>query len=235
MTKILVIEDDAAILEGLVDNLESEGHRVDGIRDGIEGCRRFFEHPPDLLILDLMLPGMSGYEICKKIREAEIDTPVLMLTARSDEADRVLGLDLGADDYVTKPFSVRELLARVRALLRRTAGSQPRAPEQVRVGDVVVDFRSYDAHKGDERLTLTPKEFGLLRALVARAGSVVTRDELLDEVWGYEANPTTRTVDNHVASLRTAIEPNPSKPCYLLTVHGVGYKWVGSSEEGTSP
>ncbi len=235
MTKILVIEDDAAILEGLVDNLESEGHRVDGIGDGIEGCRRFFEHPPDLLILDLMLPGMSGYEICKKIREAEIDTPVLMLTARSDEADRVLGLDLGADDYVTKPFSVREVLARVRALLRRTAGSQARAPEQVRVGDVVVDFRSYDAHKGDERLTLTPKECGLLRALVARAGSVVTRAELLDEVWGYEANPTTRTVDNHVASLRTAIEPNPSKPRYLLTVHGVGYKWVGSSEEGTRP
>ena len=182
MTRILVIEDDAAILEGLVDNLESEGHAVEGIRDGIEGYRRFLEDPPDLLILDLMVPGMSGYEICRKIREAEIDTPVLMLTARSDEADRVLGLDLGADDYVTKPFSVRELLARVRALLRRAAPGQPKAPELVRAGDVVVDFRSYDAHRGDERLALTPKEFGVLRALVARAGTVVTRDELLDEV-----------------------------------------------------
>ncbi len=237
MTRILVIEDDAAILEGLVDTLEAEGYRADAARDGIDGCRRFFEHPPDLLILDLMLPGMSGYEICKKIREADHDTPVLMLTARSDEADRVLGLDLGADDYVTKPFSVRELLARVRARLRRRGTSQTRVPvvEEVRIGDVVVNFLSYEARKGDERLSLTPKEFGLLRALVSRVGTVVTRDELLDEVWGCDATPITRTVDNHVASLRTAIEPDPSRPCYLLTVHGVGYKWVGSEGGETNP
>jgi len=234
VTRVLVIEDDAAILEGLVDSLESEGYRVEGVRSGTEGCRRFFDQTPDVLVLDLMLPGMSGYEICRKIREANVDTPVLMLTARSDEADRVLGLDLGADDYVTKPFSVRELLARVRALLRRRSAGPPQPPERLQVGDLVIDFRGYDARKGGERLALTPKEFGLLRVLVARTGSVVTRNELLDEVWGYEATPTTRTVDNHVASLRTAIEPDPARPRYLLTVHRVGYKWVTAPEPDTS-
>jgi DNA-binding response OmpR family regulator len=148
-----------------------------------------------------------------------------MLTARGDEADRVVGLDLGADDYITKPFSVRELLARIRAVLRR-AQAQSALPTELRFGNVVVDFRRYEARRNGKPIELTRKEFGLLRLLAARSGEPVTRDELLNEVWGYDANPTTRTVDNHVASLRAKLEENPSDPRHLFTVHGVGYKWV---------
>jgi DNA-binding response OmpR family regulator len=164
--------------------------------------------------------------VCRKARAAGIATPILMLTARGEEADRVLGLDLGADDYVSKPFSIRELLARVRAILRR---AQPAAalPDELRFGDVEVDFRSYEARKGGSPLEMTPKEFQVLRLLAARSGEVVTRDELLNEVWGYENYPTTRTVDNHVATLRAKIELDPANPEHLRTVHGVGYKFVG--------
>lgn len=149
-----------------------------------------------------------------------------MLTARGEEADRVLGLDLGADDYMVKPFAIRELLARVRALLRRAPSVRPAPPGELRFGDVVLDFRKYEAHKGGKRLDLTRKEFGVLRMLSARAGEVVARDELLNEVWGYESYPTTRTVDNHIASLRAKIERDPAAPLHLRTVHGVGYKFV---------
>ena len=173
-----------------------------------------------------MLPRMSGYELCRKARSEGITTPILMLTARGEEADRVLGLDLGADDYMTKPFSVRELLARVRALLRRTAGPSKALPDDLRVDDVVVDFRRYEARKGEKVLEMTRKEFGLLRLLAARAGEVVSREELLNEVWGYDNYPSTRTMDNHVASLRSKIEEDPAQPRRLMTVHGVGYKLV---------
>ena len=183
------------------------------------------EKSPDLLILDLMLPKMSGYELCRKARGEGIATPILMLTARSEETDRVLGLDLGADDYVTKPFSIRELLARVRAILRRAHPPTP-LPDELRFDDVVVDFRRYEASKAGQALEMTRKEFGVLRVLAARPGEVVTRDELLNEVWGYENYPTTRTVDNHIASLRAKLEENPADPRHLLTVHGVGYKLV---------
>ena len=172
-----------------------------------------------------MLPKLSGYEVCRKVRQEGVATPIVMLTARGEEADRVLGLDWGADDYVTKPFSVRELLARVRAILRRTQRSTA-LPDELRVENVAVDFRRYEARKDDKPVEMTRKEFGLLRLLVARAGEVVSRDDLLNEVWGYDSSPTTRTVDNHIASLRAKLEENPSQPRHLLTIHGVGYKWV---------
>jgi DNA-binding response OmpR family regulator len=227
MSRILVVEDDRAILRGLVDNLEYESYEVSTATDGVEGYRLIREQKPDLIILDLMLPRMSGYELCRKVRAEGDATPILMLTARGEEMDRVLGLDLGADDYVTKPFSVPELMARVRALLRRAqaARSSP-LPDELRFDDVVIDFRSFEARKGNEELKLSRKEFGVLRLLAARMGQVVTRDELLNEVWGYDQYPTTRTVDNHIASLRAKLEDDPAEPRHLLTMHGVGYKLV---------
>jgi DNA-binding response OmpR family regulator len=226
MSLILVIEDDPAILRGLADNLKYESYGVLTATTGEAGLAALRSNKPDLVILDLMLPGVSGYEVCRRLRAQGDHTPILMLTARAEEADRVLGLDLGADDYVTKPFSVRELLARVRALLRRTQTGKPAMPDELRFSDVSVDFRSYEAARGGQPLELTRKEFGVLRYLASRPGEVVSRDELLNAVWGYESYPTTRTVDNHVASLRAKIERDPAEPEYLRTVHGVGYKFV---------
>ena len=225
MSVILAIEDDPAILRGLADNLRFESYEVLTATDGQAGYALIREKRPDLIILDLMLPKLSGYEICRKVRAEGIQTPILMLTARGEEADRVLGLDLGADDYVAKPFSIRELMARIRALLRR---AQPvkALPDDLRFDDVVVNFVSYEAHKAGRPLEMTRKEFQLLRLLASRAGEVVTRDELLNEVWGYENYPTTRTVDNHIAGLRAKIENEPAEPRHLKTMHGVGYKFV---------
>ena len=225
MKRVLVVEDDTAILRGLKDNLEAESYEVLTATDGKAGYQMIRDNDPDLVILDLMLPKLSGYEVCRKIRDEGLDLPIVMLTARGEEADRVLGLDLGADDYVTKPFSIRELLARIRALLRRVNMKEVQLNE-LRFDDVVVDFKRYEAHKGGNKLKMTRKEFGTLRLLAERAGEVVTRDELLREVWGYGNYPTTRTVDNHVASLRAKIENDASEPTRLLTVHGVGYKLV---------
>ena len=226
MSVILVIEDDPAILRGLADNLRYESYEVLTAPDGETGYKLLTGKKPDLVILDLMLPRMSGYEVCRKARAEGVATPILMLTARGEEADRVLGLDLGADDYVSKPFSIRELLARVRAILRRAQPSRT-TPDELRFGGVDVDFRSYEARKDGQPLEMTPKEFQVLRLLASRAGEVVTRDELLNEVWGYENYPTTRTVDNHIATLRAKVEPDAANPRYLRTVHGVGYKFVG--------
>jgi DNA-binding response OmpR family regulator len=227
MTKILIIEDDLAIMRGIKDNLEYESYIVLTATDGEKGHLLIREKKPDLIVLDLMLPGMDGYELCRKIRKEGITTPVLILTARGEEADRVLGLDLGADDYVTKPFSVPELLARIRAILRRTRSDRHgHLPDNLSFDDVYVDFKRFEATKGGSSVTMSPKEFGVLRLLAARAGEVVTRDQLLDEVWGYNHFPSTRTVDNHVAILRTKLEDNPSHPVRLITVHGVGYKLV---------
>jgi DNA-binding response OmpR family regulator len=227
MKRILIIEDDVAILRGLKDNLEYESYEVLTAADGEEGYFLIKEKKPDLIILDLMLPKMNGYELCRKVRNEGVTTPILMLTARSEEMDRVHGLDLGADDYVTKPFSVPELLARIRAIIRRIQKVKTgNLPSELRFGDVSVDFKCFEARKGGDILEMSRKEFGILRLLAARPGEVITRDELLDEVWGYDQYPTTRTVDNHIALLRTKLEDNPSKPRYLLTVHGVGYKLV---------
>jgi DNA-binding response OmpR family regulator len=225
VNRILVVEDDPAILRGLADNLRLESYEVLTAKDGEEGYRLAREHNPDLLILDLMLPKLGGYELCRKLRSEGVTSSIIMLTARGEEADRVLGLDLGADDYVTKPFSVRELLARIRAVLRRAQPAHA-LPDELRFDDVEVDFRRYEARKGGRALEMTRKEFGVLRLLAARSGEVLTRDDLLNEVWGYEQYPSTRTVDNHIASLRAKLEENPAEPRHLLTMHGVGYKLV---------
>ena len=225
MNRVLVVEDEAAILQGLRDNLEFEGYKVFTALDGVAGLEQIRKHDPHLIVLDLMLPRLSGYELCRKLRAEGVNTPILMLTARGEEADRVLGLDLGADDYVTKPFSVRELMARVRALLRRTAPGAG-LPNELEFDDVRVDFARYEATRAGRKVELTRKEFGLLRLLAAKEGAVITRDELLEKVWGYDAMPTTRTVDNHLAALRAKLERDAAEPQHLITVHGVGYKLV---------
>lgn len=227
MKRILIIEDDQAILRGLKDNLEFESFEVLTATDGKEGFELARGEDLDLIILDLMLPRMNGFEICQQLRSEGKAVPIVILTARGGEGERVRGLDLGADDYVTKPFSIPELIARVRAILRRTSiGQTTKKTHRLHFDAVSVDFNRFEARNGDEELKLSPKEFGVLQLLAEREGEVVTRDELLDEVWGYERYPTTRTVDNHIASLRGKLERNPSEPRHLLTVHGVGYKLV---------
>ena len=228
MSLVLVVEDDPAILQGLQESLRLERHDVLSASDGASGYRLALERKPDIVILDLMLPKMSGFEICRRLRAEGFTSPILMLTARGEESDRVLGLDLGADDYVTKPFSVRELLARVRALRRRSSDEDKREklPDELRFDDVVVDFRRCEALKRGTAVELTRKEFGVLRLLAAKAGVVVSRDDLLNGVWGYENYPNTRTVDVHIALLRSKLEDNPSTPRRLITVHGMGYKLV---------
>jgi DNA-binding response OmpR family regulator len=184
--------------------------------------------PPNLIVLDLMLPRMSGLELCRKLRSEGVQIPILMLTAKSEESDRVLGLDLGADDYVTKPFSLRELLARIRALLRRAQPGEP-LPVELRFGNVEIDFLRFEVRRNGKSVEMTRKEFAVLRLLASRAGRAVTRDELLNEVWGYEAYPVSRTVDNHVAGLRAKLERDPTNPQYIRTVHGIGYKFVNET------
>jgi DNA-binding response OmpR family regulator len=225
MTRVLVVEDDPAIREGLTDNLAFEQYDVIAAPDGETAYTLIHDRRPDVVLLDLMLPQMSGYDLCRKVRAEGWSMPIVMVTARGEETDRIRGLDLGADDYISKPFSVGELLARVRAVLRRAQAAGHRT-HVLRFDGIVVDFRRFEATRDGVPIDLTRKEFGLLRLLVARAGEVVTRDELLDEVWGYDAMPTTRTVDTHVASLRAKIEPHPDTPSHLMTVRGVGYKWV---------
>lgn len=225
MSRILVVEDDAAILRGLKDSLEAVSYEVLTARDGEAGYQLLEAESPDLVILDVMLPRVGGFEFCSRARKDGLATPILMLTARGEEADRVFGLELGADDYVTKPFSVRELLARVKALLRRSNAQSP-LPDELRFDDVVVDFVRYEARKGDQPLKLTRKEWGTLRYLAARPGEVVSRDEFLTKVWDYHHHPTTRTVDNHIATLRAKLETDAAEPRHLITVHGIGYKLV---------
>jgi two-component system alkaline phosphatase synthesis response regulator PhoP len=214
------------MLLGLRDNLELEGYEVLTATDGEQGLSKALAVRPDLVILDLMLPRKSGLDVCRELRARANATPVVMLTARSQETDKVLGLELGADDYLTKPFSIAELLARVRAVLRRTGGTVSEPARSV-IGDLEVNFETHQAYRGSSRIILTSREFDLLRYFVGRKGEVVTRDQILSDVWGYEEAPTTRTIDNFVAKLRQKIEREPHQPEHLLTVHGVGYKFVG--------
>jgi DNA-binding response OmpR family regulator len=225
MTKVLVVEDDPGILRTVADNLRFEQYQVITATDGETAYALQQHEQPDLIVLDLMLPRMSGLELCRKLRTADVQVPVLMLTARSQEADRVRGLDLGGDDYVTKPFSVAELMARIRALLRR-AGATSGAPTVLKFGQAEIDFERYAAHCRGRRVEMTRKEFALLRFLASRRNAVVTRDEILNKVWGLESYPVTRTVDNHVASLRAKLEADPAHPVHIQTVHGVGYTFV---------
>jgi len=232
MKRILIIEDDVSILSGLKDVLTFKSYEVLTAEDGEMGYAAAVEEKPDLIILDIMIPKMDGFTLCRKLRAEGNSTPVLMLTAKGEEPDKIQGLDIGADDYMTKPFSLPELLARVRALLRRTPErAKKNLPDSIKIGDVSLNFKKYVAYKGDAAINLSPKEFGILRFLVSRVGEVVTRDELLDEVWGYDLYPTTRTVDNHIAQLRIKIEKNPADPRYLVTVHGIGYKLTLDEEE----
>jgi DNA-binding response OmpR family regulator len=226
MKRILVIEDEPQMLLGLRDNLELEGYDVQTAADGDEGLSKASSAPPDLVILDVMLPKRNGFDVCRELRARNVSTPIVMLTARSAETDKVLGLELGADDYVTKPFSITELLARVRAVLRRSNPQRP-ATETVRIGDIDFDFRLHQARRGQTRIEFTAREFELLRYLVQHVGQVVTREQILNDVWGYEESPTTRTIDNFVAKLRQKIEKSPHAPEHILTIHGSGYKFVG--------
>lgn len=221
---IAVIEDEELIRKSLVMNLELEGFKVITAPDGEEGVTLISQQKPDLIIMDVMMPRKDGLQACREIRVAGISTPLILLTARSTEVDKVLGLDLGADDYLAKPFGMLELIARVKALLRRI--QRVTSIDEVRFSDIVVDFKAYRALKNAEPIELSAREYRLLRYLVSKQGSVVTRDELLDEVWGYNSYPTTRTVDNHIARLRQKIETNIDEPQHILTVHGVGYKFV---------
>lgn len=223
MSRILVVEDNANLAYGLATSLELEGHEVVLAEDGAAGLRAARERPPDLVILDLMLPGMDGYRVLQSLRAQGGTTPVLILTARGEEADKVLGFRLGADDYVTKPFGLLELLARVQALLRR-AGAQAAAPQPVRFGEVEVDPGSRLVRRRGAEVQLTPKEFDLLWALLRRQGGVAARLELLAEVWGHRAAVMTRTVDMHVAQLRRKLEDDPAAPRHIVTVWKAGYR-----------
>ena len=225
MSRILVVEDNANLAYGLMTSLELEGHQVVLADDGAAGLLAALQGRPDLLILDLMLPGMDGYRVLKALREQGSTVPVLILTARGEEADKVLGFRLGADDYVTKPFGLLELLARVAALLRR-GGSRPAAvaPEVERFGEVEVDPGSRMVRRRGEEVSLTPKEFDLLWALLRRRGGVAARLELLAEVWGHRAAVMTRTVDMHVAQLRRKLEEDPAEPRHIVTVWKAGYR-----------
>ena len=224
--KILVVEDEPNMVVGLRDNFEFEGYEVITARDGVEGLQLALEESPDLVVLDVMMPRMSGLEVCKQLRAQRASIPIIMLTARGQEVDKVVGLELGADDYVTKPFSIRELLARVKAVLRRTA-VLPKDQDQHSFGDVEVDLRRCRVLRSGKALDVSSKEFELLKYFICHAGETLSRHQLLEDVWGYEHYPTTRTVDTHLVRLRQKLEPNPEQPQYFLTVHGTGYRFVG--------
>jgi len=225
---ILAIDDSKKILDIIKYFLENEGYNVKAVGDPFEGIQVAQQGGIDLILLDIMMPGMDGYTVFDNLKKdtRTREMPVVMLTARSQETEKVLGLELGADDYVTKPFSITELLARVRAVLRR-AGGRPSGLETCRIGDIEIDFRTHQAHRAGQRIDFTAREFDLLRYLVAHTGQVVTREQILNQVWGYEESPTTRTIDNFVAKLRQKIERAPHEPEHILTVHGAGYKFVG--------
>ena len=227
MTKILIIEDEPSLVLTLQDRLESEGYEVEAANDGPTGQAKAEEGDFDIVVLDLNLPGKNGLDICRDLRSRGVDTPILMLTARGDVTDRVVGLKLGADDYLPKPFDMLELLARIEALLRRRpVGTKPGPDGKAAFGDVQVDFDAAVVKKNGEELELSALEWRLLRYLVDHPDRVLPRDLLLDEVWGYEATPVTRTVDVHISSLRQKIEDRPSHPRHVVTVHGQGYKFV---------
>ncbi len=226
MPRILIIEDEPNMVAGLRDNFEFEGYQVITAPDGVAGLERALNEAPDLVILDVMMPRMSGLDVCKQLKSKRPSIPIIMLTARGQEVDKVVGLELGADDYVTKPFSIRELLARVKAVLRRSSNA-PKQQDRYAFGDIEVNLRSCQASRNGKTVEFSSKEFELLKYFLCHPGETLTRDRLLEEVWGYDHFPTTRTVDAHIVRLRQKIERKPEDPRFILTVHGTGYKFVG--------
>jgi len=223
MSRILIIEDETPMRTALADVLESEGYRALAAPDGEIGLRKAVDEKPDLILLDIMMPKLDGFAVCAELRRLGNAVPVLMLTAKGQVEDRVSGLDVGADDYLVKPFSTDELLARVRALLRRTE-RLGKSVTKLKLGDVDIDLARQTAMRARRKIHLTAKEFSMLRLLAEATGEPVSREKFLDVVWGYASFPTTRTVDNHIASLRSKVEKNPDAPRWIKTVHGVGYK-----------
>lgn len=227
MKKILIIEDEPDLIKGLKLNLSDEGFSVDWAINGAEGLRKAVEETPDLIILDIMLPEMDGLEVCRKLRQKNIDTPIIMLTAKGAEIDKVVGLEIGADDYMTKPFSVRELIARIKARLRHSETEKKAVPELYSFGDVEIDFARFKVRRKGKDLALTSLETDILRYFIVHRGEVVSRNDMLDKIWGYERYPTTRTIDNHILKLRKKIEDDPSHPRYIISVYGGGYRFIG--------
>ena len=225
-TKILIVEDEPAMVQGLRDNFEYEGYEVISAEDGAAGLARALNDGPDLVVLDVMMPKMSGLDVCKQLKAKKPSLPIIMLTARGQEIDKVVGLELGADDYVTKPFSIRELMARVKAVLRRVSPA-PAGADVYQFSDVEVNVRKNEVSRAGQPVELSSKEFALLAYFVAHPAETLSRDRLLDAVWGYENYPNTRTVDAHIVHLRQKLEPKPEEPRFILTVHGSGYKFVG--------
>ncbi len=232
MSKILIVEDEPSMRLGLKDNLEFESYQVELAIDGAEGLQKAIAADYDLIILDVMMPKMSGFDVCKAMRKSGIKTPIIFLTAKSEEIDKVLGLELGADDYLTKPFSLRELIARVKAILRRTEGKgDDLLKGEVTIGGLTVDFDQFSAKTKEGEVRMSHKEFEILHYLAEHMNQVVSRYDLLNKVWGYDSQPTTRTVDNFIMRLRQRIEENPNEPRYILTVHGVGYKLLKNEKQ----
>ncbi|HEX9764943.1 MAG TPA: response regulator transcription factor [Candidatus Acidoferrales bacterium] len=225
-TRILIVEDEPSMVAGLRDNFEFEGYEVVTAGDGEAGLERALADSPDIVILDVMMPKLSGLDVCRQLKGKRPALPIILLTARGQEVDKVVGLELGADDYVTKPFSIRELLARVKAVLRR-AKVLPIDQERFAFENIEVNLRRHEVRRGGEAIPFSTKEFELLKCFLSHPGEALSRDRLLDEVWGYDNYPTTRTVDAHMLRLRQKLEPNPEEPRFFLTVHGVGYKFVG--------
>ncbi|MBI4468606.1 MAG: response regulator transcription factor [Acidobacteria bacterium] len=225
-TRILIVEDEPAMVAGLRDNFEYEGYEVISAHDGTAGLERALTDYPDLVVLDVMMPRMSGLDVCKQLKAKRPSLPVIMLTARGQEIDKVVGLELGADDYVTKPFSVRELMARVKAVLRRVSPPS-RAPVVYRFNDFEVNTHNHEVRRAGKIIEFSSKEFALLAYFISHPGETLSRDRLLDAVWGFENYPNTRTVDTHIVHLRQKLEVNPEEPRIILTVHGSGYKFVG--------
>jgi two-component system alkaline phosphatase synthesis response regulator PhoP len=227
MKKILIIEDEQDLIKGLKLNLSDEGFEVGWAVNGVEGLRKAIEEAPDLIILDIMLPEMDGLEVCRKLRQKNIDIPVIMLTAKGGEIDKVVGLEIGADDYMTKPFSIRELLARIKARLRHVEREGKSVPELYSFSDIEIDFNKFKIKRKGKEQDLTSLETDILKYFVIHRGEVVSRNDLLDKIWGYDSYPTTRTVDNHILKLRKKIEEDPSHPRYILSVYGGGYRFTG--------
>jgi len=224
--RILVVEDDKAILTGISDLLESEGYAVCTAIDGKEALVKYSQEKPTLILLDIMMPEKSGYDVCREIRKKDTSTPILMLTAKGQEVDKVIGLELGADDYIVKPFGINELLARIRVQLRRMESkTRNRNLEPINFGDVKVDPKTFQCTKGNKKFFLSSRELSLLQYLIQHDGEVIDRFTLLDEIWGIKYEGTTRTLDQHIAKLRQKIEDDPSNPVFIQTVHGVGYRF----------